>query len=477
MTITLTRALLDALNARDELFTYFSLTAEELKDVPQEDCAGPDKSFPIRNAKDVTDAWDLAGHAEDPAAVRAKIKEIARRKGLVSGLPGTAKMSFSGAAFGPLNDEQLGSMVPYAGKVFEAGDYPDKAFQITESELADRANKFAGVDLDLEHSPFKDLLGNSLGRLDRIIGSGKDAIGQLSIPRWLHDLAGGKLQTSLSFDRDKNIIGCALTLNPRIPDAQVVRAFAQFAGARHSKADMDMVQYLHDTSAKLGAVCSGAQMGARHNGPDQKAIQDTHDLAVQLGAACGAQMATPPAAGKAKENIMTSLKDRLKVLFGKAPDALKDAGIDPAELDRVEFKETVPPIDPAIQAQLAEFKATNDRLVAGQLQTSAAMFADEMIRAAKAVPAQREHLVSLFKSAAIADGGGVVKFSDNGLVAEGANMKALRDLFKDAQPHNLFTTQIPNADPNAGSGAPDATVVERLRNATSLGQQTKKDGK
>lgn len=52
--------------------------------------AGPDLSFPIRDASDVNDAWRLAGHAANPDAVRAKIKAIAKRLGLTKGLPDTA---------------------------------------------------------------------------------------------------------------------------------------------------------------------------------------------------------------------------------------------------------------------------------------------------------------------------------------------------------------------------------------------------
>lgn len=61
-----------------------------LKDHP-ENFAGPDGSFPIKDTSDVGDAWGLAGHADNPDAVRAKIKAIAKRLGLTSGLPDTAK--------------------------------------------------------------------------------------------------------------------------------------------------------------------------------------------------------------------------------------------------------------------------------------------------------------------------------------------------------------------------------------------------
>ena len=49
--------------------------------LPESDFAGPHRSFPIVNQSDVSDALHLAGHADDPGAVRARIRAIARRKG------------------------------------------------------------------------------------------------------------------------------------------------------------------------------------------------------------------------------------------------------------------------------------------------------------------------------------------------------------------------------------------------------------
>lgn len=56
-----------------------------------ENFAGPDGSYPIKDKSDVGDAWGLAGHADNPDAVRAKIKAIAKRLKLTDGLPDTAK--------------------------------------------------------------------------------------------------------------------------------------------------------------------------------------------------------------------------------------------------------------------------------------------------------------------------------------------------------------------------------------------------
>ncbi|MDR3691188.1 MAG: hypothetical protein P4L46_17540 [Fimbriimonas sp.] len=310
--------------------------------------------------------------------------------------------------------------ITYVGKVFEAGEYPDKGFAISSEELADRVRAFAGVDLDLEHSPFRDLLGHRLGRLERIWLDGRNAMGRLAIPRWLHELCGGHLQTSLTFDHAKNIVGCALTLSPRIRDAEVAAAF------------------------------SIAQAEPPASPPNQET-----------------------------EPMHQTLTDRLRVLFKKAPDAVTEAGIDPAELDAA-FAVPTPArpeaqIDPSIAAQLSEFRTTNERLVTAHVATAAERFADETIRASKAVPAQRASLAALFKAAAIADGQGRIRFSEDGQIAEGSNLAALRELFKDAVPHSLFTTQIPNADPNADTDAPDASMVERLRQSTHLGRLTHKE--
>lgn len=53
--------------------------------------AGPNMSFPIASPADVGDAWGLAGHAEDPDAVRRKIISIAVKYGWQSGLPESAR--------------------------------------------------------------------------------------------------------------------------------------------------------------------------------------------------------------------------------------------------------------------------------------------------------------------------------------------------------------------------------------------------
>ncbi len=57
--------------------------------LPEADFAGPNRTYPIVTQQDVTDAMELSGKAADPAAVKARIGAIARRKGLTP--PGESK--------------------------------------------------------------------------------------------------------------------------------------------------------------------------------------------------------------------------------------------------------------------------------------------------------------------------------------------------------------------------------------------------
>ena len=69
---------------------WTAATRKAYHDEHPENFAGPDGSFPIKDASDVADAWDLAGHTDDPDAVRARIIAIAKRLGFSHALPDTA---------------------------------------------------------------------------------------------------------------------------------------------------------------------------------------------------------------------------------------------------------------------------------------------------------------------------------------------------------------------------------------------------
>ena len=52
----------------------------DVSDLADDDFAGPDKTYPIKTRDDVSDAASLAHHADNPGAVRARIRSIAQRK-------------------------------------------------------------------------------------------------------------------------------------------------------------------------------------------------------------------------------------------------------------------------------------------------------------------------------------------------------------------------------------------------------------
>jgi len=71
------------------------------------------QGYPIRDKSDVGDAWGLAGHADNPDAVRRKIIAIAKRMGFTDALPDTVKDFKSGSkdddkeATAALSDESV----------------------------------------------------------------------------------------------------------------------------------------------------------------------------------------------------------------------------------------------------------------------------------------------------------------------------------------------------------------------------------
>src|SRR5258708_13737020 len=117
-----------------------ALKAAYAKEHP-ENCAGPDGSFPIKDSSDVGDAWDLAGHAANPDAVRAKVKAIAKRLDLTAELPDTAKEQ-SAALARP--KKKIGTLpicwLEYNGRSLNGRLYPkdtcDTIFKATQAKLA-----------------------------------------------------------------------------------------------------------------------------------------------------------------------------------------------------------------------------------------------------------------------------------------------------------------------------------------------------
>ncbi|HEU4988448.1 MAG TPA: hypothetical protein VFT41_01540, partial [Gemmatimonadaceae bacterium] len=123
--------------------------------LPLSQYGDPDhKLFPISDQDDVDSAAHLIGKAKNPEKVKARVIAIAKRLGL--SIPdawkddGKAKHSVSIAPLARFGE--TGGAVLRRGKIFEAGDYPDKAYAMTPEELWAAAEQFAPVPLDLEHT-------------------------------------------------------------------------------------------------------------------------------------------------------------------------------------------------------------------------------------------------------------------------------------------------------------------------------------
>lgn len=162
-----------------------------------------------------------------------------------------------GATFSLTNDgDGDNGDVLYSGKIFEAGDFPDKGIKVTDDDLENAVSSFASpVNGDYEHvdGPLK----NQLGKLVSISRSGSELFGVYSMPKWLHEKTGGKMKVSVAIDRAKKTIsGIGLTLNPRIADAELVAAFTATLRSEDSETErtgkkkMNLLQ-------KLAAFFSG----------------------------------------------------------------------------------------------------------------------------------------------------------------------------------------------------------------------------
>ncbi|MBW3635372.1 MAG: hypothetical protein KY445_02755 [Armatimonadetes bacterium] len=118
------------------------------------------------------------------------------------------------------------------GKVFEVGEYPDKGFSLTADEARAAVAAFAPCNADLEHK--NTVLDGKIGGLVGVeMGAdGKTLFGTVAEPKWLSDVLGNEpRKVSLTWDKAaKTITGIAHVLNPRITDAAVFNAYADFSG-------------------------------------------------------------------------------------------------------------------------------------------------------------------------------------------------------------------------------------------------------
>ena len=281
--------------------------------------------------------------------------------------------------------------------LFKAGDYPDKKFSMSAVELFAQCEAHKpGTRGNIEHTDFLSGRATETRKL-WIDADGETLRGAVAIPTDLDGLLlPSERRLSAEFDTvTKEFLGLALTTSPRVKEAALMTAFTNFA--RHDTPHgQQRIQELHDVAARGGAVCNApAKMGSRH---EATAIQKIHDTTIEAGAACptlaGANRAPSCISQYArkgeKDKNMPSKLDELKTffrdLFGVEEPAA--AGMDKALLS-----------DPKIAALEMQIAARDIK----DRARDAEAFADGVIRANKAMPAERMAIVAAFTYAASDD--------------------------------------------------------------------------
>lgn len=317
------------------------------------------------------------------------------------------------------------------GKIFEAGDYPDKDFSISEDELAQAAAEFSPVANDLEHK--STILSGKIGQLRSVTVKGKELFGTVAVPKWLKDAVGNEpIKTSLAWNKaNKRIVGNALVLNPRVPDAQLVAAF-----------------------------------NAATNNPDK---------------------------GDSVMKDKKSFLDRLKALFGvqSLPDGTEDlinevATFDDAPPANPPKPDATPPAPAQPDAQFSErltaAESANAVLQGKLVEAEAVAFVDGAIKDGRAFPAERNSLIAMFKQAALDDSAGQVCFSDAGDLVEGDRLKLFKQSISARPAVKLTTEQIGDAKElvvlSADTTPPAGMSQERRQQLLAAGEiKVTKEGK
>lgn len=322
------------------------------------------------------------------------------------------------------------------GKIFEAGEYKDKAFSITEEELASAAAAFSPCDVDYQH--VSGPLDGQLGKLEKVwIGDDKKTLfGSVSLPKWLDDILPIK-KVSATWDRAKKTIrGLALVTNPRVTDAAVMAAFA---GSRHSSADLKDLQSIHDILVKHGVSCEASDVE----------YKETEDMALD------------------QAKLLTSITETMTTLLDR--QSSKEVSTNAAFASDPAYKE--------MQEQLADLRKDRARERALRVQSEAVAFARDEIRENRAMPNEEDLIVSAYAQAALDDVAlpTQITFAVGGATTTGTRVDALKATYAARKPHALTGEQI-KAPAKSVASANDAEEVvndedkKKLMGSSQLGK-------
>jgi hypothetical protein len=333
-------------------------------------------------------------------------------------------------------------IIPYIGKVFEIGDYPDKHFTLTEAEADAAIAAFSPVQNDYEHH--NGLFDGKLGTLKRVWRDGLNLMGEMLVPKQVRELAGATIKTSLTWARDsKQIIGNALTSTPRVSDATLVAAFSA-ATVPPKKESKTMTLW-----EKLKAAITG-----------DKALTDDEIKATFAEVLPTAAPPTAPVTAPPPATFASTTEDCV---------VCDGSGKVPKGKQGTKFKE--PPA-----------KMTEDPALTGiknrQLTAEAEALFTGAVSQGKLLPAQHDAFVVTFTSLHKGDNGGAVTFSNDGTLTEGDGLKAFK-LFVAGMPDNpalfaeLLQTEAAKGNvltfaSGGGNGQPSDARMKQLKGYAGL---------
>jgi hypothetical protein len=481
---------------KKQLLALFGLTEDERDKIASEDFAQPPDGYPCDTQAHLDACAKLIGKApaDEQAAIKKTAMAIAKRKGLE--LPDSWQDAKMGVAFGDEASiatfgEPVGKYVPWSGPIFKRGTYPAQKIDASEPEyLATLASRFPGkFRLKDTHEDTQSVFAAKLGYASKIWHEGDQVFGSGMIHRAVKEFIGDEpLKVSIEIDRATiTPVGLAVLNFPQVPDAQIAAQFgaavdaveAEFSGARHSQADADHVQQIHDHACALGATCGSAQMGARHSKADAADIQQMHDLTVCQGATCAGQEAqmgrnrrndpAPARTPTAQENHM---KPETLSFFAANPDVRRKAGISDAEFAEMQAAARgAEPLAPAIEARFSRLQKQIDAGATNALNEAAAAFAKEWIEGPlkKANSCERKDLESMYRTAVLSDGGGIATFGEDGALIKGEAVKTLVSSMTKRPKISAFAgQQIADEDPTGEKKKPNISA-SRLVGALNRG--------
>jgi hypothetical protein len=403
-----------------------SITAEERAKVPEEDFAGPHRSFPIRNQQDVHDAAALIGKAEDPEAVKREAIRIAKRKGL------TIPQAWKSVGF---VDEP---MVESDARIFRFGHFPTKlggqGWGVTRDEFIAVNGESGTIPVGFDPINLKHYEGQK-SALDGRTGTatftvdGDEVKARVKLPPWLDEVRkelglkissvigqiGKELRKIDLVHKDKAHIKDAVFFTDE--DGDVV-LFEDDEPAVEFCDDGDMAQQAHEmAAAAMPHLCSASKRKSVHFSKEtdaERGLRQIHDHSIAEGGAyCPGMGDHHGEVGMTDDEIeeMQEENDRLKQEL-----AAKDNAVTFTADEK--------------KAMQAEIRQLREQGIADKAVT----FAKEMTtgKDAKAHPAERKSIVEGYKRAAAIDArlNDTVTFTDEGKSVEGSYLDAFKAGFK-----------------------------------------------